>query len=57
MDLEEARLLFGYNRWANHRALEGAEALTGEHFSREGGGLSGPRAPPSLSPPRSPPPR
>ena len=32
MTPEETRLLYDYNAWANHRALEAAQALTVEQF-------------------------
>jgi uncharacterized damage-inducible protein DinB len=34
MSPEEMRILYDYNAWANHRALEAASALTPEQFTR-----------------------
>jgi uncharacterized damage-inducible protein DinB len=34
MSPEEMRLLYDYNAWANHRALEGASALSAEQFAQ-----------------------
>ena len=37
MNLDEARDLYDYNAWANHRILASCEALTGEQFARDMG--------------------
>jgi uncharacterized damage-inducible protein DinB len=34
MTPEEIRVLYDYNAWANHRALEAASALTAEQFTK-----------------------
>jgi uncharacterized damage-inducible protein DinB len=34
MTAEEIRLLYDYNTWANHRALDAASALTPEQFTK-----------------------
>jgi uncharacterized damage-inducible protein DinB len=38
MTLEEVRILFDYDCWANHRVLDACAALTEEQFLRELGG-------------------
>jgi uncharacterized damage-inducible protein DinB len=38
MTREEVRLLYQYDRWANHRILEFVDALTPEQFTRDLGG-------------------
>lgn len=35
MSPEEMRVLFDYNAWANHRALDAASVLTPEQFTRQ----------------------
>lgn len=35
MNLEDSRLLYDYNSWANHRSLDACAALSGEQFSRD----------------------
>jgi uncharacterized damage-inducible protein DinB len=38
MDLDTIRDLYGYNRWANARALDAASKVSAEDFTREIGG-------------------
>ena len=38
MDKADIQLLYEYDRWANHRALQAASALTAEQFTRDLGG-------------------
>ncbi|HEX8880939.1 MAG TPA: DinB family protein [Candidatus Acidoferrum sp.] len=35
---DDIQLLFGYDRWANHRVLQAASALRAEQFTRDLGG-------------------
>lgn len=35
MDVEDFRLLFDYNSWANHRALDASSKLSAEQFTRD----------------------
>jgi uncharacterized damage-inducible protein DinB len=35
LNLEDCRLLYDYNSWANHRSLDACAALSGEQFSRD----------------------
>jgi uncharacterized damage-inducible protein DinB len=35
MDVEDFRLLFDYNSWANHRALDACSKLSAEQFTRD----------------------
>ena len=35
MNVEDIRLLYEYNTWANHRTLEACAALTDEQFTRD----------------------
>ena len=35
MNIEDFRLLYEYNTWANHRALDACTALTDEQFTRD----------------------
>jgi uncharacterized damage-inducible protein DinB len=35
MNVEDFRLLYDYNAWANHRAIEACGALTPEQFTRD----------------------
>jgi uncharacterized damage-inducible protein DinB len=35
MDINDFRLLYDYNSWANHRTLDACAALTDEQFSRD----------------------
>ncbi len=37
MNVEDFRLLFDYNSWANHRALEACATLSAEQFTRDMG--------------------
>jgi uncharacterized damage-inducible protein DinB len=41
MDLENVRSLFDYNAWANHRMLEGCDALDADQFLEPLGGSFG----------------
>ena len=38
MTTDDIRLLYEYNRWANHRVLQAASTLTAEKFTRDLGG-------------------
>ena len=38
MNKEDVQLLYQYDRWANHRALQAASALSAEAFTRDLGG-------------------
>ena len=38
MTIDDIRLLFEYDRWANNRVLQAASALTVERFTRDLGG-------------------
>ena len=38
MNKDDIQLLFEYDRWANHRVLQAASALTAEQFTRDLGG-------------------
>ena len=35
MNIDDFRLLYDFNAWANHRALEACAALTPEQFTRD----------------------
>ncbi len=35
MNIEDFRLLYDYNSWANHRSLDACAPLTGEQFTRD----------------------
>ena len=35
MNVEDFRLLYEYNSWANHRTLDACSALTDEQFTRD----------------------
>ena len=35
MNLEDFRLLYDYNSWANHRTLDACAALSDEQFTRD----------------------